>query len=449
MSRFFSVLWPVALFVWLGWLLRRERDPVRAAAWWLVAWFFPVGGVVGWWLLRDRHPASPSGPRRGSGRPPENGSPVERLIERGCGAPRRNENRVTLLHNASNAFSALIATLQRARRSISVAYYIVCDDRIGRTVADILMRRARAGVRVRMIYDAFGSRRLGRPFIERLRRAGVEVRPYAPLRFPWFTARALRRNHRKVVVVDGCRALLGGINLATYYLEGNRQGSWRDEHLLIEGSAAGDLERLFSADGRQAGGTPFSPQRPSPAPCGRSPLQIAWAGRGSSRQTLTEAYTTLIVRARRTVRLASPYFIPPPELLRALRCAVGCGVRVQVMVPRQSDSPLLDLVAESYIDDLLAAGVELYRYGRGFLHAKFMVVDDALAAVGTANMDYRSLNLNEEVVAFLYDRRPAAELAAVFDGDLLGCETVTPENWHPRWWRRCLGEGMRLAAPLL
>lgn len=442
---------PVFLTLHLGvalagllWLARRKRDPVAFVAWWFAILLLPVAGVL-IWLLVGREPRAAGSPKVPAGA----GVFPERLIASGCGTRRRTRGRVRLLHNGSNAFSTLISVLQRARRSVSISYYIICDDRIGRTVTDILIRRARAGVTVRIVYDAFGSRCLKRDFLDRLRREGIDIRPFAPFRFPWFTPSAMRRNHRKVVVVDGRCALLGGINLARYYLDGGRRGCWRDEHLLIEGEAVADLQRLFREDWLRAGGADFPPE-PVPEPVrGRTSLQIAWAGRGASRHCLADAFLSCILRAGRRVRITSPYFIPPPALLQALRCAVGCGVRVEVMIPAESDSRLLDLVAESYADDLLAAGVELYRYRKGFLHAKYLIVDDRLAAIGTANMDYRSLELNEEAVAFLYDARIVRELADTFDRDLSACERITPAQWHPDRWRRCAGELLRPFAPLL
>ncbi len=443
MSVFWMFHLGVALMA-LPRLMRHKRDPIAAAAWWLAILFLPVAGVL-LYLLAGREPRSGSFPVRVAAR----GRSLEGLIACACGTSRRERGRIRLLHDGSNAFSALIAALQRARRSISISYYIICDDRIGRTVTDILVRRARAGVAVRVIYDAYGSRCLKRGFLDRLRREGVDIRPFAPFRFPWFTPSALRRSHRKVVIVDGRCALLGGINLARYYLDGGAQGCWRDEHLLIEGEAVADLQRLFREDWLRVGGADFLPESMAEPVRGRASVQIAWASGGVSRTCLADAFVSAVLRAERRVRIASPYFLPPPALLQALRCAVESGVRVEVMIPAASDSRLLDLVSESYVDDLLAAGVELYRYRKGFLHAKYLVVDDRAAAVGTANMDYRSLELNEEVAAFLYDKGSVRELAAVFDRDRSHCERIQAGQWHPNGWRRCAGELLRLAAPLL
>lgn len=441
----------MTLFFWLHlgtvlWALphltRRLRDPRSAAAWWLAILCLPVAGVLLYALFGWRRRLRPRPAASG-------GFSLEQLIGSGCGTVRREFGRVELLHDGRNAFSSLIAALQRARRSVEMEYYIICDDRIGRTVAALLMRRARAGVAVRVIYDAVGSRCLRPDFVRRMRQAGIDVRPFGPLRFPWFRPSSQRRNHRKIVIVDGCRALLGGINLARYYLDGNPQGRWRDEHLLIEGGAVADLRRLFAEDWRRAGGAPLPPAPPCPPIRQRCPLQIAWAGEGPSRHTLVDAFVSVILRAERDIRLCTPYFIPPPAILQALRCAAQGGVRVRAMVPADNGSGVLNRVAESYYDDLFACGVELYRYGEGFLHAKMLLVDERVASVGTANMDYRSLEENEEVTAFLHDRQLVRSLVETFDRDLRSCRRLLPEEWRPAGWSRLAGDLLRLTAPYL
>ena len=297
---------------------------------------------------------------------------------------------------------------------------IIRDDRIGRTIAEILIRKARAGLEVRVIYDAVGSWRLSRTTLRRMHDAGVRTAAFEPVRFPWFTTRVSRRNHRKIVVTDGRVAFLGGINIAKYYLDGDYMGKWRDEHLRIEGDAVKDLQRLFIADWARVTDECLDLRR-YVAPHGirqRLPIQLAWSEEGPSRLTIAEAFAAAVVRARQRVRICSPYFLPPTLILDALRLAARGGIRVEVMIPTCSDSPFSDLVSDSYVADLLDAGVELYRYDNGFLHAKLVIVDDTLASVGTANMDYRSLTDNLEVTAFIRDRQVVRELSATFDGDL-------------------------------
>lgn len=429
----------------LVWTTRRHRIPASAAAWAAAILLLPVAGTLLYLAfgLPRRCPASrlSSGP----------GDPLSRLIAAGCGTRPTLRNRVELLHDGSNAFSALIAALQRATRSIHMEYYIFRDDRVGRTIADILVRRARAGVEVRVIYDAVGSWGLKRGLLRRMHAAGIRTAAYAPVRFPWFVPRSTRRNHRKIVVTDGRTAFLGGINIAKYYLDGDDSGKWRDEHLRLEGDIVADLQRLFLADWAAATGERPDPalRIPRHAVRGELSLQAAWSEEGPSRFTIAEAFAAAILRARRRVRICSPYFLPPTLLLDALRIAVRSGVEVEVMIPAASDSTFTDLVSDSYVDDLLDAGVALYRYETGFLHAKVLIVDDEVASVGTANMDYRSLTTNLEVTLFIRDRATVRDMAATFDRDRAACVRLDRRTWRPSLLRRTLGDLLRLAAPML
>ena len=447
----------LALAIHLLWTLcaavvvtRRHRIPASAATWLAIVLLLPVVGTLLYLLAGYRPQAALPG--IATGNPDGCGDdPLCRIIARGCGTLPTRCNRVQLLHNGNNAFSALIASLQRATRSIHLEYYIIRDDRIGRAIAEILIRKARAGLEVRLIYDAVGSWRLSRSMLRRMREAGVAAAAYDPIRFPWFTPRATRRNHRKIVVTDGKIAYLGGINIAKYYLDGDDMGKWRDEHLRIEGDAVADLQRLFLADWAHATGERLDSGRYiAPHTVSEQlPIQLAWSQAGPSRLTVADAFAAAIVRARHSVRISSPYFMPPALLLDALRIACRSGVRVEVMIPTCSDSHLSDLVSDSYVEDLLDAGVELYRYDNGFLHAKLLIVDRQLASVGTANMDYRSLLDNLEVTAFIRDRRIAGALAATFDRDKASCQRLDSASWHPSAVRRMTGDALRLLAPLM
>lgn len=449
-SMFLGMVFFIALhFIWsavaAGIITRQKRAPAIAAAWWLTIVSLPVVGTLLYLLAGWRTPIRATTP------PPQQRASLQALITADCGFRCTQRNRLTLLHNGSNAFTALISTLQRATRSIHMEYYIFRDDRIGCAIAEILIRKARSGVEVRVIYDAIGSWPLGGGLIGRLRKAGVEVHAYAPLQFPWFTPWAARRNHRKIVVVDGCIAFLGGINIAKYYIDGNNLGRWRDEHLRLEGDVVADLQQLFAADWMSCHGKPFRTAHYISAHKihNRLPIQIATVQEGVSRHTLSNAFTAAIIRARHSVQISSPYFLPPPALLDALRIAVRSGVKVQVMIPTCSDSAVADWVSDSYIWDLLEAGVEIFRYENGFLHAKLLVVDDTVASVGTANMDYRSLEDNLEVTAFIYDPEAIRELSATFERDLEVCIPLQANLWHPSGLRRTIGDLLRLIAPLL
>lgn len=429
-------------------LMRQERTPATALAWLLAILFIPVVGCTLYLLAGYRRPlhdipATDAEPPAG----------IERMLWHDCATRIRLHNRVEQLHDGSEAFAALIAALQGARRHIHLSYYIFADDRVGHAFGDILMRKARAGVEVRLLYDAVGSWKLSKRFVQQLRKAGVEVRPYAPLRFPWFSPRANRRNHSKIAVIDGRIGFVGGINIAERYLDGDALGRWRDEHLRIEGEAVTDLQRLFAADWIQEGGTWISDNyKPTidTETLPLSPLQIAWTREDHSRHTLSDLFAQLIDQTRHTLRLSSPYFLPPAALYEALLRALHRGCRILIMLPDRSDVWLARRATDSYLGSLLEAGAEIFRYEGGFLHAKRLLIDDDVASVGTANFDYRSLDYNTEATALLLDHATVQQALRRFDADLERCRRITVEEWHNRPTSRALGDRIaRLFAPLL
>lgn len=422
-----------------------RRSPSAAAAWLLELWLFPIVGEL-FYLLAGWHAEQPL--RRGRQR--ENF--VETIVSGGCGSTIDRCNRVELLNDGGEMFPALIAELHKARRSINLEYYIFDDDRIGSTIADILMRKARGGVEVRLLYDAVGSILPSHGMLRQLRAAGVEVRAFSPLRFPWFMPSTNERNHRKIVVIDGRVAFIGGINIARRYLEGNELGRWRDEHLRIEGGAVADLQGVFAADWLATKGRPFDVQK-SLAPYDSSfdmKVQIGWSQSGVTRRTLLDAFTAAIMRARREVRISTPYFVPPESLLQAICIVAAAGVKVTLMTPARADLRVTALAAESYFSDLLSAGVEIYLYDGGFLHSKMLIVDEEMVSVGTANLDYRSLLTNWEVAAFVYDSEFARMVSQTYDCDRAKCHRLTAEEYDARPLKKRVAEGVsRMFAPLL
>lgn len=412
--------WVVALLF----VARQQRNPTVALAWIFAIGCVPVVATLLYLLIGWRRPC---------GFEPQ---PVPTY-----------RNRIRLLHNGGDAFAALIAALQQASGSIHLEYYIFRGDRIGRTIAALLVRKARSGVSVRLIYDAVGSWSLGRRTVRQLRAAGVEVRVHSPLRFPWFCPSATRRNHRKIVIVDGRVAFIGGINIAGYYLEGNTLGRWRDEHLSVEGEAVGELQRLFARDWERTGGRAFDVERHIARVRlrDRLVLRVIPAGEGATRCMIGDAFSELLLSARRCVRITTPYFVPTPQILDALRIVVRRGVEVRLLVSERSDSRFVDRVAESFLHEVSAWGVCVRRYTRGFLHSKLLIVDTREASVGTANLDYRSLEDNLEVAVFLHDSAAVEELRQGFDADF----DTSPDFVPPTPAGRLAGDMLRLTAPLL
>lgn len=420
-------------------------SPAASAALILLVWLLPAA-VTALYIFSARPQGA--GTRRSAGR----GTFLESVIAGGCGSATSGGNDVELLNDGGEMFPSLIRALHHARRSIDLEYYIFNDDRIGRAIAEVLLRKVRAGVRVRLLYDAVGSWRLSRRFKERLRAAGVDIRPFGAVRFPWLTRSLNIRNHRKIAVIDGSTAFIGGINIARRYLDGDELGRWRDQHLRITGPAAAELHRIFASDWCHAGGQPFDPaaeREHLPASKG-SRVQIGRSQTGPTRRALADAFTAAVMQARRRVFISTPYFVPTAELLRTLCIAAAGGVDVRIMVPARADMRAAALAGESYFGELLRSGVSIYLYDSGFLHSKTLVADTFAACVGTANLDCRSLFTNWEVAAFVYDARFAERLAATFFGDMLNCRRLDRWEYENRpLSQRAAERFWRLFAPLL
>lgn len=358
-----------------------------------------------------------------------------------------------LLNNGNETYAALIGELQRARRSIHLEYYIFDDDRIGQAISSLLIRRAKAGVKVRIIYDLFGSWMPARGMLHRLRANGVEVRYFRPLRLCHLGKWLNIRNHRKIAIIDGRIAFLGGINIARRYLEGSSLGRWRDLHLQLDGRAVNDLERLFREDWLLVGGEPYPTSASSAVapPILRSieSLRIIASREGSSRKEIETILIDLINRARYELLASTPYLIPPHRLREALKAASRRGVRVQLMIPSRVEWRVVGWAAESYFEELLSAGIELYRYENGFLHTKMVLCDRRGCYIGTANLDYRSLRINWEVGALIQDQGFGKRAARTFIKDKGHCHRLHPSEQQKRAsQRRLLYRIGRLFAPL-
>lgn len=431
------------LLLWLCsivWISHHHRNPVVAAAWWLTLLALPVVG----WLLYLLCTPFKSSVQRGvvvGGR-----YSFEHFVASLSGGEVASASKVDILHDGRQAFTQIISSLHRARRSINLGYYLILDDRLGRSLLNILERKSRAGVIVRLYYDAFGSRQLSHKAIHRLKEAGVKVHKFNPIRLPWFNIATLRRNHRKLLIVDDSVAFLGGVNIASYYID--EGDSWRDEHLRLEGEVVAQLQSLFLEDWLSVSGEGFALRKPTLHSAGEA-VQLVWSSMQLPQTTMLDAVVGAISRANFRVGLCSPYLIPPQELLSAIRRAVLSGVRVQIITPQTSDSSLLDIVQRSYYSSLLDAGAELYLYEGGFMHAKYMTIDSDVAVVGTANMDCRSLNLNLEVVAIIYDHAKVLEQVATFETDIKKCRRLTADDHSVSTLELLAAPLLRLLSPQL
>ncbi|MBZ4188584.1 cardiolipin synthase [Niabella beijingensis] len=375
------------------------------------------------------------------------------------GSPLTGHNNVELLINGEQKFPKVLELLRAATHHIHLEYYIYENDETGNAIADLLIEKARQGVEVRFIYDDFGSHSIRRMLVKRLRRSGVNAFPFHKIIFIAFANRLNYRNHRKIIIVDGHTAFVGGINISNKYVNDaafNNKLYWRDTHLMIQGPGVYYLQYLFLADWNFCAGDRLTVNEqffPPPAALLQKEdklVQTAASGPDSDNPTILYTILRAIGLAKKELLITTPYFIPGESIMEALIVAAYSGIRIRILVPGISDSLLVNTAANSYYATLLAAGVEVYRYKKGFVHAKTLVSDRNLAMVGTANMDHRSFDLNFEVNAVVYDMGIAEQLARAFERDLLDAERIDAAEWLQRpLYIRLFEKTCRLLSPLL
>lgn len=381
---------------------------------------------------------------------------LARLLVKDQQSPFTRHNKVKLLLNGEEKFPEVMDALRAATSHIHIEYYIVEEGEIAKQLEEVLLQKAREGVEVRFIYDDFGSRSIRRKTLQRLKAGGIRTAPFYKVRFLLLANRLNYRNHRKIIVIDGQTAFTGGINISDRYIN-NKPGKlyWRDTHLRIDGPGVYYLQYLFLNDWNFCSGESLQPAAflfPSPHVHKEEDVlvQIAASGPDSTQPSILFSLLQAVYLAQEEILITTPYFIPGESMLEALTIAALSGLSVKLLVPGESDSRLVNAAARSYYEELMKAGVEIYQYRKGFVHAKTLVADGKLSVVGTANMDYRSFELNFEVNALVYDCPFSQNLRDVFYEDIRHAEKIDPVNWANRPVYKQLQEKVaKLLSPLL
>ena len=384
--------------------------------------------------------------------PPADAPSWHAAITRLSGLPLTRANRADLLVNGDKTFDSILAGIAAAEHYVLFQFYMIHDDGLGRRVKDALIDRVRAGVRVYVLYDEIGSGGLPAEYVDELRAAGVEVSSFKPTQGFRNRFQLNFRNHRKMVVVDGKVAWVGGHNVGDEYL-GLKPGfsPWRDTHVRLEGPVVQQLQLTILGDWYWAmRETPAANWSPEPASAHDVKAMIFPFGPTGPFETASLFFVSTLNTARERIWLSAPYFVPDPAVMKALQLAALRGVDVRIITTGTPDSWPVFLAAFHYIEELAGLGIRFYAYKPGFLHEKVMLVDDRLATIGTPNFDNRSFRLNFEVTAVIVDENFAREVEAMFEADFAHAETIDPESLkdRPLWWR--VGVKLsRLAAPLL
>ncbi|MFY2764018.1 cardiolipin synthase [Arenimonas sp. MALMAid1274] len=455
-------VWIAYLLVLAGWIVLQKREPIATLSWLLSLALLPVLGLVIYHFFGPqrikRQSLRRSRARRGieealppRALPGDDCATVARLAQASTGFAASTATRVDLLVGGKATYAALLEAIAAATHHLHVEYYIFEPDRTGTLVRDALVTKARAGVRVRLLLDAMGSGRLSRRFLAPLVDAGVEIAWFHPMRVRWLWRPRLNlRNHRKLLVVDGCLAFTGGINITDDENEGLNPDAFHDIHLRLEGEVVRWLQVAFLEDWHYATKVALRDQNLWPdLPKGEIHAQVLPAGPDTPWEAIHRVQVEAIHQANRRVWLVTPYFVPGEAARMALASAALRGLEVRVIVPARSDSRIVSAAARSYYDDLLAAGVKIHEYGPRMLHSKALLVDDETCLVGSANFDHRSFRLNFELSLLVNDAVLGAALEAEMLDDLSHSREVKIDRPKPAFPQR-LGEACaRLLSPIL
>ncbi|MDR2498528.1 MAG: cardiolipin synthase [Tannerellaceae bacterium] len=449
--------------------IMENRNPLKTIAWVMVLITLPGIGLIVYFLFGQdnrrqriisrhaykrilRHPAEADKHHQDNCNVPEAYRPLSLLLGHNSLSTPLYGSRIDVYTNGPDKFKALFEDIEKAEMHIHFQYYILLDDEIGRRVKELLIAKAKAGVRVRLMYDDVGSWNVSKAFYKEMEDAGIEVYPFLRVVFPIFTSKVNYRNHRKVVVIDGKVGFIGGMNVADRYMKGNALGKWRDTHFRITGKGVHGLQSAFLVDWyvvskKLLNGMEFYPQAPV---LSNGIMQILTSGPVGPWRLLLQAMTYMVLNAKKYVYIQTPYFLPTEGLNQALQAAALGGVDVRLMLPKKSDTRSAHIASHSYIDDMLKAGVKVFFYLPGFLHSKLALTDDALTCIGSANLDFRSFEHNFEITAFVYHSEFALQMKRIFQHDIHDCEKLNPSQWLRRPRKQRMAESfMRLFSPLL
>ncbi|MBC8768508.1 cardiolipin synthase [Arenibacter sp. BSSL-BM3] len=380
---------------------------------------------------------------------------IYRLLRNNDKAVLTFDNEVDILINGEAKFKLLREDLNNAKHHIHLEYFVLFDNGLGTQIIDILCKKAEEGVIVRLIYDDVGSN-ISTKNKKKLTKSGVQHFAFMPVLFSNSTSKLNYRDHRKIVVIDGDIGYVGGINLDQKYdnsFQNDRY--WRDTHLRITGGAVGALQSSFILSWNFAAKEELDIEEillPKHKAEPKKPvaIQIAASGPDSDWANIMEAMFCAINTAKKSILITTPYFMPNAAILTALTTAARSGVEVKVIIPYESDSWAAQYASDSYIEECLNSGIIIFRYCKGFIHAKTFVIDEMFSSIGTANLDYRSFSLNFEINALIYNKTVNEQMRKQFELDIADCEEVTLDRWINRGIGRKLKESFsRLWAPLL
>ena len=463
------IVYFLLIFACICVVVKENRNPIRSIAWIIALIFLPFAGFIFYLFfgrgLKGMHVISKHNKRSVlKSRKPERidlsklqlspmSAQLVKLADTLSGYPLSVNNDMEIFTTGCDKFNRLKEDLLHAEKSIYLQYYIFSDDSLGQEIADILVAKAKEGLDVKVIYDHVGSFSARSRFFQHMREGGVEVHPFFRVTFPQLANRINWRNHRKIVVIDSNVAYIGGMNIAERYVKGMDDGAvWRDTHFRVTGDIVNSLLYSFGID--------WNFMNPKPSGIALNDMQIeksnnlglqlVTCGPDTDWDNLSLCYLNAISNAKKSIFIQTPYFLPTDALLHALEAAALSKVDVRVMIPGKSDSRMLQLATYSYVTQCLRAGIKVYAYTPGMIHAKTMTVDNDFVTAGSTNFDFRSFENNFECNLLIYNAEINEKMRDIFFEDLKHCHKLTLSEWRKRpALQRGLESIVRLFAPIL
>lgn len=459
------------IFVTVITVLMDNRQPAKTVAWIMVLLFLPIIGFILYICfgqnIRKQHLISQRSLDKLTKRNmlefaeqknlsvPEECRSLVRLFANQSMALPFKDNHADIYTSGYDWILSLLREIGRAENHVHIDTYIIEDDPLGMLVADALIDKAKQGVEVRLIYDDVGCWNVKNKFFQRMINAGVEVRPFLPVKFPLLTGRVNYRNHRKLIVIDGEVGFIGGMNIALRYVKGNPCQPWRDTHLKVTGGIMYAMQRAFLIDWYFTSRILITDHSYYPdsnmADENDCIAQIVTSSPAQPWPNIMQGYVKILLEAKKYVYMETPYFLPTEEILFAMRTAALSGTDVRLMVPVKGDAKLVEWASRTYVSAVTEAGIKIYLYKPGFNHSKILIADDYVCSCGSANVDFRSFENNFESNIIFYDHDMAMRLKEVWNDDAAKCvsiEDVKQFN-HRAWLQRLFESIVRIMAPLL
>lgn len=446
---FNSVYWITLVGVMLVVILD-NRNPVKTISWVLVLFFLPYVGIILYIFFGQRYRKqkiiSKKSIRNIENNPaylyeeldpmhyPTECTGLIRLFRKNNSHPVFSGNSVKLITNGREKFDEMFDDIRKARKHIHLDYYIIEQGKIGYELQQLLIDKAKEGVEVRLIYDDIGSWKTRQRYFREMQDAGVQVYSFLKVLLPYLSPKFNYRNHRKIVVIDGEIGYTGGFNVADRYIDGGHFPFWRDSHVRIEGKAVYGLQTAFLIDWFFVSRTLLTSKYyfPDLTDHGKCLVQTVTSSPDTDWENIMQGLFCILTNAKRYVYIQTPYFLPNESMLTALQTAALRGVDVRLMIPEKSDTWVALKGMKSYLTEIMEAGVKVYFYQEGFLHAKTLVADDIVSTVGSTNLDYRSFEFNFEVNTFIYNEEFSKQMKDVFLEDEKNCRLVDLNEWIQR-----------------